>query len=87
MVLDETAQDVTPGPFLEEPVAPQGYDPRRFRTAYVVAARDPVLPPVWQRRFAERLGCGQVVEIDTPHEAFISHPRLLADTLREPIRR
>ena len=87
LLLAETAQDVTPRPFLEEPVTRQGYDPGRFRTAYVVATRDPVLPPVWQRRFAERLGCARVVEIDTPHEAFISHPRLLAETLRNLIRR
>lgn len=86
-LLTETAQDATPRAFLEEPVTRQGYDPGRFRTTYVVATRDPVLPPVWQRRFAERLGCARVVEIDTPHEAFISHPRLLADTLRDLVGR
>jgi pimeloyl-ACP methyl ester carboxylesterase len=87
LLLAETAQDLTPPAFLDEPVTRQGYDPGRFRTSYVVATRDPVLPPAWQRRFAERLGCARVVEIDTPHEAFISHPRLLADTLRALIRR
>ncbi|HTV95875.1 MAG TPA: alpha/beta fold hydrolase [Steroidobacteraceae bacterium] len=81
-LLAETAQDATPTSFSEEPITRQGYDPARFRTAYVLARRDPILPPKWQRRFAERLGCARTVEIDTPHEAFISHPALLADTLR-----
>jgi pimeloyl-ACP methyl ester carboxylesterase len=81
-LLAEMAQDVMPKAFWEEPVTRKGYDPARFRTAYVLAKRDPVLPAAWQRRFAERLGCTRIVEIDTPHEAFISHPVLLADTLR-----
>ena len=80
-LLAEMAQDATPMALLEETVTRKGYDPALFRTVYVLAKRDPILPPVWQRRFAERLGCRQIVEIDTPHEAFISHPKLLADTL------
>jgi pimeloyl-ACP methyl ester carboxylesterase len=81
-LLSETAKDATPMALINEPVTRKGYDPARFRTAYVVAKRDPILPPAWQRLFAERLGCARIVEIDTPHEAFISHPKLLADTLR-----
>jgi pimeloyl-ACP methyl ester carboxylesterase len=81
-LLAETAHDATPRALAEEPVSRKGYDPRLFQTVYVLAQRDPILPPDWQRRFAERLGCAQIVEIDTPHEAFISHPALLADTLR-----
>ena len=81
-LLAETAQDDVPKALPEEPITRKGYDPACFRTSYVLAKRDPVLPPAWQRRFAERLGCVRIVEIDTPHEAFISHPKLLADTLR-----
>ena len=80
-LLDEISLDATPRAMLEEPVSRAGYDPALFRTAYVLAQRDPVLPPAWQRRFAERLGCAQIVEIDTPHEAFISHPGVLARAL------
>ena len=80
--LDEMALDTTPNALVAEPVTRQGYEPALFRTAYVLAKRDPVLPPAWQRRFAERLGCTQIVELDTPHEPFISHPKLLAETLR-----
>ncbi|MNF11871.1 hypothetical protein D3C80_2131970 [compost metagenome] len=50
--------------------------------SYVLTLRDDILPPLWQRRFAERLGCEEVVEIDTPHEPFVSHPELLAEVLR-----
>ena len=81
-LLAETSKDATPRALVEEPVSRSGYDPTRFRTVYVLAKRDPILPPEWQRRFADRLGCAQIVEIDTPHEAFLSHPALLADTLR-----
>jgi len=82
-VLREASQDSTPMAVAAEPVTRKGYDPARFRTAYVLAKRDPILPPAWQRRFAERLGCTRIVEIDTPHEPFISHPALLAQTLGE----
>jgi pimeloyl-ACP methyl ester carboxylesterase len=78
----EASQDATPRALVEEPIDRQGYDPQRFRTSYVVAQRDPILPPAWQRRFAGRLGCQQVIEIDTPHEPFLSHPALLIDSLR-----
>jgi pimeloyl-ACP methyl ester carboxylesterase len=84
-LLAETAKDATPGALANEPVSRTGYDSTRFRTVYVLAKRDPILPPAWQRRFAERLGCARIVEIDTPHEAFISHPALLADTLRKVV--
>src|SRR5262245_33291671 len=84
-LLAETGRDATPMALVAEPVSRIGYDPGRFRTVYVLAKRDPILPPEWQRRFAERLGCARIVEIDTPHEAFISHPALLADTLRQVV--
>jgi len=40
------------------------------------------LPPNWQRRFAEHLGCEELIEIDAPHEPFVSDAELLADVLR-----
>jgi pimeloyl-ACP methyl ester carboxylesterase len=83
--ISEARQDQTPAALGIEPVTRKGYDPSLFRTAYILAKRDPLLPPVWQRRFAEQLGCARVIEIDTPHKPFISHPALLADTLRDLI--
>jgi pimeloyl-ACP methyl ester carboxylesterase len=77
----EIRHDHTPRALAEEPVSRRGYDPQRFRTAYVLAKRDPVLPPASQRLFAERLGCQRIIEIDTPHLPFISHPKLTAETL------
>jgi pimeloyl-ACP methyl ester carboxylesterase len=78
----EASQDVTPRTLVEEPIDRHGYHPARFRATYVVALRDPILPPEWQRRFAARLGCQRTLEIDTPHEPFLSHPKLLIATLR-----
>jgi pimeloyl-ACP methyl ester carboxylesterase len=80
-LLSHLGKDSTPRALAEEPISRRGYDPRHFRTSYVLAQRDPVLPPASQRLFAERLGCERIVEIDTPHEPFISHPTLMADTL------
>lgn len=74
--------DRTPRALLENPVSRCGYDPNRFCTAYVLAERDPVVPPDWQRRFAQRLGCERIIAIDTPHESFVSHPKVLAEVLR-----
>jgi pimeloyl-ACP methyl ester carboxylesterase len=78
----EASQDATVRALAEEPVSRAGYEPARLRTvAYVVAQRDPILPPEWQHRFAGRLGARQIVEIDTPHEPILSHPALMIDTL------
>lgn len=81
-LMSEVAQDVTPAAVATEPATRHGYA-GRVPATYVVTLRDPILPPVWQRRFAERAGCDVIVEIDTPHEPFVSHPALLAETLRE----
>ena len=76
----EASQDATPRALAEEPIDRLGFDSSRFRTTYVVALRDPILPPEWQRRFASRVGA-RTVEIDTPHEPFLSHPTLLIECL------
>jgi hypothetical protein len=55
--------------------------PGSVNVSYVVTERDPILPPAWQGRFAERLGVARLYSIDTPHEPFITHPDLLADLL------
>jgi pimeloyl-ACP methyl ester carboxylesterase len=77
----EASQDATPPALATEPIDRRGYDSSHFRTAYVVALRDPILPTEWQRRFAQRLGARQIIEIDTPHEPFLSHPKLLIERL------
>jgi pimeloyl-ACP methyl ester carboxylesterase len=79
-LMSEVAQDKTPPVLGAEPVSRKGYD-GKIPATYVLTLRDPILPPGWQRRFAERALCEKVVEIDTPHEPFVSHPRLLAETL------
>lgn len=81
-LLGEVAQDVTPPAVATAAATRIGYD-GHIPATYVVTLRDPILPPTWQRRFAERARCGTIVEIDTPHEPFVSHPGLLARTLQE----
>jgi pimeloyl-ACP methyl ester carboxylesterase len=80
-LLSEVAQDKTPPATQFEPVSRCGYVELGMKATYIVTLRDDILPPAWQRRFAERLNCGDRVEIDTPHEPFVSHPQLLASTL------
>jgi pimeloyl-ACP methyl ester carboxylesterase len=80
-LLAEVAQDKTPPATHMEPVSRSGYLELGMKATYIVTLRDDILPPAWQRRFAQRLNCGDRVEIDTPHEPFISHPQLLASTL------
>jgi pimeloyl-ACP methyl ester carboxylesterase len=79
-LLSEIALDTTPEALMTQPISRVGYA-GLVPATYILTLRDGILPVVWQRRFAERLGCGRVVEIDTPHEPFISHPTHLADTL------
>ncbi|CAG4896020.1 alpha/beta fold hydrolase [Paraburkholderia saeva] len=80
-LLTEVAQDKTPPATQFEPVSRSGYVELGMKATYIVTLRDDILPPAWQRRFAERLNCDNKVEIDTPHEPFVSHPQLLASTL------
>jgi len=80
-LLGEVALDATPASVMSDPATLEGYDGLASAT-YILTQRDNILPPAWQRRFAERAGCGEIIEIDTPHEPFISHPDLLAGVLR-----
>lgn len=80
-LMGEVAQDVTPPAVATSPATRAGYA-GVVASTYIVTLRDNILPADWQRRFAERLGCERIVEIDTPHEPFVSHPVLLAETLR-----
>lgn len=80
-LLTEVAKDKTPPATQFEPVSRSGYVELGMKATYIVTLRDDIFPPAWQRRFAERLNCDNKVEIDTPHEPFVSHPQLLASTL------
>lgn len=81
-LLAEVSQDRTPPAAQFEPVSRRGYAQLGVDATYILTMRDDILPPEWQRRFAQRLECSKVVEIDTPHEPFVSHPELLASVLR-----
>jgi len=79
-LMGEVAKDKTPDVLRNEPVTRKGYD-RKIPATYILTLRDPILPTKWQRVFAERALCERIVEIDTPHEPFVSHPQLLVETL------
>lgn len=50
-------------------------------SSYILCTQDEILPPEWQRRFAQRLHCGRVVEIDAGHQAMNTQPERLAELL------
>ncbi len=79
-LLSQIALDTTPEAMMMEPITRAGFA-GLVPATYILTLRDGILPVTWQRLFAERLDCDHVVEIDTPHEPFITHPALLADTL------
>lgn len=81
-LMREVALDITPAALFHEPISRDGY-PAGQPATYIVTTRDPILPPAWQRRFAERPSCESVVELDTPHEPFFSHPGELAGLLQQ----
>ncbi|GAA4658252.1 alpha/beta fold hydrolase [Gordonia humi] len=81
-LLGEVALDSTPASVMTGPATRRGYD-GLVPATYILTQRDRILPPTWQRRFAERAGCDRVLEIDTPHEPFVSRPDLLAEVLRQ----
>lgn len=81
-VLEHCREDQWPATIPNEPSRREGY-PGTARVSYIVAERDPILPAAWQGRFAERAGAERLYAIDTPHEPFITHPRLLAALLIE----
>jgi len=80
-LLGEVALDATPLAVMSEPATRAGYD-GLVPASFILTQRDDILPPEWQRRFAERGGCEEIIEIDTPHEPFVSHPAVLAGVLR-----
>jgi pimeloyl-ACP methyl ester carboxylesterase len=80
-MLSEIAQDMHPACLNGEAITLQS-TPGTV-ASYIVTQRDPILPPCWQGRFAERVGARDLYEIDTPHEPFISHPDLLATLIVE----
>lgn len=50
-------------------------------STYIICLRDAGLPPVWQRRFAERLHCQHRVDLDAGHQAMVTQPGRLAEHL------
>ncbi len=54
-------------------------------TTYIVTEHDPILPPAWQGRFAERVGARQQFAIDAAHEVFLSHPGELASLIERAL--
>lgn len=80
-LLKEISQDRTPPATQFEPVSRSGYAELSMAATFIVTLRDDILPVEWQRCFAQRLGCDEIIEINTPHEPFVSHPELLAEVL------
>jgi pimeloyl-ACP methyl ester carboxylesterase len=50
-------------------------------SVYILCEKDNILPPTWQRRFAQRLHCQHIVEIDAGHQAMTTQPEKLAAIL------
>jgi pimeloyl-ACP methyl ester carboxylesterase len=82
--LGEIQQDVTPPAIHAEPVTRPGF-PGKIPSTYIITLHDAILPPLWQRRFAERLGCPLIVELEAPHEPFLSHCAALAEALAQAL--
>jgi pimeloyl-ACP methyl ester carboxylesterase len=81
-LLTELSQDATPPCVATESITRAGYE-GLVPATYIITLRDNILPAAWQRRFAERAGAGTVLEIDTAHEPFVSHPQMLAAVIRD----
>lgn len=77
-LLSEVSQDTTPPCVATEAISRVGYA-GMIPASYIITLRDNILPVDWQRRFAQRAGAGEVIEINTAHEPFVSHPQLLAE--------
>lgn len=83
-LLHECALDHWPMSLAMEPLA---VDVKKIAipTTYIVTEQDPILPPPWQGRFAERVGAQQQLAIDAAHEVFLSHPIELADLIERAL--
>jgi pimeloyl-ACP methyl ester carboxylesterase len=74
------------GWLMREPVSRRGLDPAIPRT-WVLTRRDRGLSPAQQRRSIDNLGgVEELVELDAPHDAMVSHPDELADIVLERVR-
>jgi pimeloyl-ACP methyl ester carboxylesterase len=80
-LLSEVSQDMTPLCVATDSISRAGYA-GTIPASYIITLRDNILPVDWQRRFAQRASADVVIEIDTAHEPFVSHPQLLADVVR-----
>nr|WP_242070488.1 alpha/beta hydrolase [Pseudomonas mohnii] len=80
-LLSEVRQDTTPLCVATESISHEGYA-GMIPASYIITQHDNILPVDWQRRFAQRAGAGEVIEKDTAHESFVSHPQLLAKVVR-----
>ncbi|WP_448646289.1 alpha/beta fold hydrolase [Pseudomonas mohnii] len=80
-LLGEVSQDTTPLCVATGSISREGYA-GMIPASYIITLRDNILPVHWQRRFAQRAGAEEVIEIDTAHEPFVSHPQLLAEVVR-----
>lgn len=79
-VIANAREDNWPRSAAISPVSRAGF-PGTTRVSYIATRRDPILPPEWQGRFAERVGAERLYALDTPHEPFITHPAELAALL------
>ncbi len=80
-LLSEISQDTTPPCIATESISREGYI-GVVPASYIITLLDNILPVHWQRRFAQRAVAGTVIEIDTAHESFVSHPQLLAEAVQ-----
>jgi len=79
-VIEQVQRDDWPRSAAAESVDRKGF-PGKTRISYIATERDPILPLLWQGRFAERIGAQSVYLLDTPHEPFITHASELADLI------
>lgn len=74
------------GWLMREPVSRRGLDPGIPRT-WVLTRKDRGMTPAQQRRSIENLGgVEELVELDAPHDAMVSHPDALAELLLTRVR-
>lgn len=50
-------------------------------STYILCERDQALPAEWQEKFAARLHCERMVRMDCDHQAMLTRPQELAETL------
>jgi len=79
-VIEQVQRDDWPRSAAAESVDRKGF-PGKTRISYIATERDPILPLLWQGRFAERIGAQTLYLLNTPHEPFVTHPSELADLI------